>query len=137
MGADVRMGTAFCMSVMHHAVLLFRLRLDFSKTGLHTLLLHISLQSWILLHAGSLFLLGPISVKKQPLLGKIALLVLSCPSFLHILQNYISKGCSKATGLLFYLTGHFIAADPKPVSRSQNEWDFKSCSHPIVLRSIF
>lgn len=49
MGADVRMGTAFCMSVMHHAVLLFRLRLDFSKIGLHTLLLHISLQSWILL----------------------------------------------------------------------------------------
>lgn len=81
--------------------------------------------------------MGSISVKKQPLLGKIALLVLPCPSFLHILQNYILKGCAKTTGLLFYLRGHFIVADPKPVSRSQNERDFKSCSHPIVLRSIF
>lgn len=43
MGTDVRMGTAFSMSVMPCVVLLPRLRLDFSKMGLHTLLLHITL----------------------------------------------------------------------------------------------
>lgn len=41
MGTDVRIGTAF--SMMPCVVLLPRLRLDFSKMGLHTLLLHITL----------------------------------------------------------------------------------------------
>lgn len=45
MGTDVRLGTACCLSVMPRGVLLFRLRRDFSKTGLHTLLLHKSLES--------------------------------------------------------------------------------------------
>lgn len=49
MGTDVRLGTACCLSVMPCGVLLFRLRLDFSKIGLHTLLLHVSLESQILL----------------------------------------------------------------------------------------
>lgn len=98
---------------------------------------HNSLNHGFFSYKGSLFILRSLSVKKQPLLGKIALFVLPCTRSLHILQNYILKGCAKTTGLLFYLRGHFIVADPKPVSRSQNEWDFKNCSHPIVLWSIF
>lgn len=99
----------------------------------HTPSPHNSVNHGFFSYAGSLFLLGSFSVKKQPLLGKTALLVLPCPGSQHTLRNDILNCCAKTTGLLFYLRGHFIVADPKSVSRSQNEWDFKSCSHSIVL----
>jgi len=126
---------AFSLSLMCHVGVLSRLRMDFSNMGLHMPLYHVTYlnDGFSSSCTESLSLLLWCLSKKAAFLRK-ACLVLPCPRLsVRSPKLYILKDCAKTTGLLLYLGGCFIVADPKPVSRSQNEWDFKSCSHPLVL----